>query len=95
MLLCDAVLPPQVGLGQREFLRVFGGDYPTPDGTCVRDYIHVMDLAEGHVSAVRQVVDDDKLGCKAVNLGMLLGVYMALCCQLAASHAVRSRKVSS
>jgi len=40
----------QVALGQRDFLRVFGGDYPTPDGTCIRDYIHVMDLAEGHVS---------------------------------------------
>jgi UDP-glucose 4-epimerase len=59
----------QVALGQREFLRVFGGDYPTPDGTCIRDYIHVMDLAEGHVSAVKQVVDNDKCGCKAVNLG--------------------------
>lgn len=59
----------QVALGQREFLRVFGGDYPTPDGTCIRDYIHVMDLAEGHVSAVKQVVENDKLGCKAVNLG--------------------------
>jgi UDP-glucose 4-epimerase len=37
-------LSPQVALGQRELLRVFGGDYPTPDGTCIRDYIHVMDL---------------------------------------------------
>lgn len=46
---------PQVALGQREFLRVFGGDYPTPDGTAIRDYIHVMDLAEGHVSAVAKV----------------------------------------
>lgn len=35
---------PQVALGQRPMLRVFGGDYPTPDGTCIRDYIHVMDL---------------------------------------------------
>lgn len=37
-------LSQQVALGQRELLRVFGGDYPTPDGTCIRDYIHVMDL---------------------------------------------------
>eukprot|EP00879_Flechtneria_rotunda_P005473 GHRR01005766.1.p1 GENE.GHRR01005766.1~~GHRR01005766.1.p1 ORF type:complete len:350 (+),score=108.91 GHRR01005766.1:333-1382(+) len=59
----------QVALGQREFLRVFGGDYPTPDGTCIRDYIHVMDLAEGHVSAVQQVIDNNKFGCKAINLG--------------------------
>lgn len=42
------VLPMQVALGQRELLRVFGGDYPTPDGTCIRDYIHVMDLGGTH-----------------------------------------------
>ena len=59
----------QVALGQREFLRVFGGDYPTPDGTAVRDYIHVMDLAEGHVSAVVKVLGDAEFGCKAINLG--------------------------
>jgi UDP-glucose 4-epimerase len=56
-------------LGQREFLRVFGGDYPTPDGTCIRDYIHVMDLAEGHVAAVNKVMDTEGLGCKPYNLG--------------------------
>ena len=43
----------QVAVGYRERLSVFGGDYPTPDGTGVRDYIHVMDLAEGHVAALR------------------------------------------
>ncbi len=43
----------QVAVGRREYLSVFGGDYPTPDGTGVRDYIHVMDLAEGHVAALR------------------------------------------
>jgi len=43
----------QVAVGRRERLRVFGSDYPTPDGTGVRDYIHVMDLAEGHVAALR------------------------------------------
>lgn len=42
----------QVAVGRRERVSVFGGDYPTPDGTGVRDYIHVMDLAEGHVSAL-------------------------------------------
>jgi UDP-glucose 4-epimerase len=42
----------QVAVGRREFLQVFGGDWPTPDGTGVRDYIHVMDLAEGHVAAL-------------------------------------------
>ena len=41
----------QVAIGQRDKLSVFGGDYPTPDGTGVRDYIHVVDLAKGHVKA--------------------------------------------
>ena len=43
----------QVPNGQRPFISVFGEDYPTPDGTCIRDYIHVCDLAEGHVAAMK------------------------------------------
>ena len=43
----------QVAIGKRDFVSVFGSDYPTPDGTGVRDYIHVMDLAEGHVAALK------------------------------------------
>jgi UDP-glucose 4-epimerase len=43
----------QVAVGRREKLTVFGKDYDTPDGTGVRDYIHVMDLAEGHTAALR------------------------------------------
>ncbi len=42
----------QVALGKLKLLKVFGGDWPTPDGTCIRDYIHVMDLAEGHLYAL-------------------------------------------
>ena len=42
----------QVAVGRRERLQIFGGDWSTPDGTCVRDYIHVMDLAEGHKAAL-------------------------------------------
>ena len=42
----------QVALGQRESIRIFGTDYPTPDGTCVRDYVHVEDLAEAHLLAI-------------------------------------------
>jgi UDP-glucose 4-epimerase len=42
----------QVAVGRRPHLNVFGGDYPTPDGTGVRDYIHVVDLARGHVAAL-------------------------------------------
>lgn len=59
----------QVALGQREFLRVWGGDYPTPDGTAIRDYIHVIDLAEGHVAAVSKVMRTADYGCQAINLG--------------------------
>ncbi|NDU87603.1 MAG: UDP-glucose 4-epimerase GalE [Ferrovum sp.] len=57
----------QVATGQRSFLRVFGQDYPTSDGTGVRDYIHVMDLAEGHSAALRFVADHP--GWNAINLG--------------------------
>jgi len=59
----------QVALGQREFLRVFGGDYPTPDGTPIRDYIHVVDLAEGHEQAVKKLMDTEGYGCQPINLG--------------------------
>ena len=57
----------QTAVGQREFLSVFGGDYDTPDGTGVRDYIHVVDLAAGHVSALNKIPElSDVL---TVNLG--------------------------
>ncbi len=57
----------QVAIGRLEKLRIFGGDWPTPDGTGVRDYIHVMDLAEGHVAALRYLLDNR--GMFTVNLG--------------------------
>ncbi|MBA3478919.1 MAG: UDP-glucose 4-epimerase GalE [Lautropia sp.] len=57
----------QVAVGKRERLSVFGGDYPTPDGTGVRDYIHVVDLALGHLAALRRV--DSAAGAWTVNLG--------------------------
>ncbi|MCB1836085.1 MAG: UDP-glucose 4-epimerase GalE [Alcanivoracaceae bacterium] len=56
----------QVAVGKREQLSVFGGDYPTPDGTGVRDYIHVMDLVEGHLAALRAL---DQGGLQVCNLG--------------------------
>ena len=57
----------QVAIGRRPFLRVFGDDYPTPDGTGVRDYIHVQDLAAGHVRAIEKLAD--KAGVSVYNLG--------------------------
>ena len=57
----------QVAVGKREKLSVFGNDYPTPDGTGVRDYIHVVDLAKGHVAAIDYAADNK--GTEIVNLG--------------------------
>jgi UDP-glucose 4-epimerase len=57
----------QVAAGQRQALNVFGDDYPTPDGTGVRDYIHVMDLAEGHAAALNFL--SHTFGWHAINLG--------------------------
>jgi len=57
----------QVATGQRDCLSVWGNDYPTPDGTGVRDYIHVMDLADGHVSALNYLEREG--GMLTVNLG--------------------------
>jgi UDP-glucose 4-epimerase len=63
----------QVCVGRREKLSVFGDDYDTPDGTGVRDYIHVVDLAKGHVAALDKLYSE-QLGCEAVNLGTGTGV---------------------
>ena len=57
----------QVAVGRREFLNIWGDDYPTPDGTGVRDYIHVVDLALGHLAALKRL--QTQAQCVAVNLG--------------------------
>lgn len=62
----------QVANGQRDLLTIFGDDYPTQDGTGVRDYIHVSDLAEGHLAAINYL--DRKGGLLTVNLGAGRGV---------------------
>ena len=57
----------QVALGQRESITIFGDDYPTPDGTCIRDYIHILDLADAHLRALSQLQDgEQQIAC---NLG--------------------------
>ncbi len=57
----------RVALGERDCLQIFGDDYPTPDGTAVRDYIHVVDLADGHVAALEAL--GGTVGAQAYNLG--------------------------
>lgn len=70
----------QVCVGRREKLSIFGDDYDTPDGTGVRDYIHVVDLAKGHVAALEKLYSDDEKedanagDCMAINLGTGNGV---------------------
>ena len=60
----------QTGIGLRKELSVYGDDYPTPDGTCVRDYIHVVDLAKAHVIALQRLVDKKNLAkIETFNLG--------------------------
>ena len=57
----------QVAIGRRDKLHVYGNDYPTEDGTCIRDYIHVCDLAEGHVATIKYL--EEKPGLVIFNLG--------------------------
>uniref|UniRef100_A0A2C9WA94 UDP-glucose 4-epimerase n=1 Tax=Manihot esculenta TaxID=3983 RepID=A0A2C9WA94_MANES len=59
----------QVAVGRLPEVNVFGHDYPTKDGSAIRDYIHVMDLADGHIAALRKLLTTEKIGCVAYNLG--------------------------
>lgn len=59
----------QAALGQRPNIKIFGTDYDTPDGTCIRDYIHVRDLASGHVAAVQKLLSEDQAGFTPINIG--------------------------
>ncbi len=61
----------QVAVGKLPYLTIFGNDYPTPDGTCVRDYIHVVDLAKGHVAAIKHCLNVP--GVHIYNLGTGIG----------------------
>lgn len=65
----DNLLPYITGVasGEMEKLRIFGADYPTPDGTCIRDYIHVTDIALGHIAAMKYI--DTHKGAEIFNLG--------------------------
>jgi UDP-glucose 4-epimerase len=74
----------QVAVGRRPFLNVWGGDYDTPDGTGVRDYIHVVDLALGHLKALARLSQHTE--CQAINLGTGVG-YSVLDMVKAFEHA--------
>ena len=79
----------QVAVGRRPHLNVFGGDYPTPDGTGVRDYIHVVDLARGHVAALNRL--QQLVGVQTWNLGTGHGV--SVLDMVRAFEAASGRKV--
>lgn len=64
----------QTAMGIREQLKVFGNDYNTPDGTCIRDYIYVVDLAKAHVKAMQRVLDTDSDKLEVFNIGTGKGV---------------------
>jgi UDP-glucose 4-epimerase len=57
----------QAVAGERAFFQVHGGDYPTPDGTCLRDYVHILDIARGHICALTKM---DKPGMRPYNIGL-------------------------
>jgi UDP-glucose 4-epimerase len=83
----------QVAVGRREFLTVFGDDYPTIDGTGVRDYLHVVDLAEGHLSALRYM-DKKQTGLFTFNLGTGNGYSVLQMCEAmgrACGHEIQYR----
>lgn len=79
----------QVAVGRRENLNVFGNDYNTPDGTGVRDYIHIVDLARGHIAALKKLQASS--GCKVYNLGT--GVGYSVLQMVAAMEKASGKKV--
>ncbi len=84
----------QVAVGKLVELSVFGDDYDTPDGTCIRDYIHVVDLARGHVAALRHLAD--KSGVHTWNLGTGRGtsvLEMIAAAERAVGHPIPRRVV--
>ncbi|KAG5266048.1 hypothetical protein AALO_G00249230 [Alosa alosa] len=80
----------QVAIGRRKQLNVFGNDYNTIDGTGVRDYIHVVDLAKGHIAALRKL--EESCGCKVYNLGT--GTGYSVLQMVKAMEKVSGRKIA-
>jgi len=63
----STITAAQTAAGKHEYLEIFGDDYPTPDGSCVRDYIHITDLVKGHIAAMKYC--GNNAGAEAFNLG--------------------------
>lgn len=80
----------QVAIGKRECVTIFGDDYPTPDGTCIRDYIHVEDLAEAHFKALTKLQPSKRI---VVNLGTGKGYSVKQVIEVAS--AVTGRKIQT
>jgi len=59
----------ETAIGKRKELKVFGSDYDTRDGSCIRDYIHVIDIAKAHILAVQHLIDGKTKGFDVINLG--------------------------
>lgn len=83
----------QVALGQREHITIFGTDYPTPDGSCVRDYIHVDDLADAHLAAIEKLSATDEPIAIRCNLGT--GVGSSVRAVIAACEAATGKKIKT
>ena len=81
----------EVACGKRDLLKVFGNDYPTPDGTCIRDYIHVTDLAEGHLKAMEYLAENRK--SITVNLGSESGISVNE--MLAAARKITGKEIKA
>lgn len=65
----------ETALGKREVLQIFGNDYATPDGTCIRDYVHVSDVARGNLAAARYLLDGGKTDIFNIGVGRGYSVY--------------------
>ena len=80
-----------MAVGRREKLTIFGHDYDTPDGTGIRDYIHVMDIAEGHVSAVKAMLRQNSEGVRIYNLGTGKGQLTKINCLIKLTPSAKEK----
>jgi UDP-glucose 4-epimerase len=86
-------LVAQTAVGRRSHIKLFGHDYPTPDGTCIRDYIHVADLASGHVAAVNALLNTDLAKGSALPINLGTGRGVSVLEALAAFEAASGRPI--